>query len=117
MNDLHDAVSAWFLGPKAENFDLLKETFAEALEHQSQARKNVYPNDHAFITESTQSSALFHQNIERLREEAKHLSGFLAKHSVPFWHPRYQAHMASESTFPAILGYITIMYNPNNVAT
>ncbi|PNS20008.1 Polyadenylation factor subunit 2 [Sphaceloma murrayae] len=119
MDNLHDAVSAWFLGPRAENFENLKTIFALTLDDQKLARQTVYPNDpQAFITAATQETPLYKANIEKLKDVVKSLSGFLSQHSVPFWHPRYQAHMSSESTFPAVIGYLmTIMYNPNNVAT
>ncbi|KAK3379707.1 pyridoxal phosphate-dependent transferase [Lasiosphaeria ovina] len=41
----------------------------------------------------------------------------LGQHSVPFWSPRYQAHMCTDLSMPALLGYfMTMIYNPNNVA-
>ena len=41
----------------------------------------------------------------------------LGKHSVPFWSPRYQGHMCTDLSMPALLGYfMTTIYNPNNVA-
>ncbi|KAK0716870.1 pyridoxal phosphate-dependent transferase [Lasiosphaeria miniovina] len=40
----------------------------------------------------------------------------LGQHSVPFWSPRYQAHMCTDLSMPALLGYfMTMVYNPNNV--
>lgn len=43
--DMHEAVSAWFLGPQAENFDLLKHLFDRALSDQATVRKNFHPED------------------------------------------------------------------------
>jgi glutamate/tyrosine decarboxylase-like PLP-dependent enzyme len=41
----------------------------------------------------------------------------LGQHSIPFWSPRYQAHMCTDLSMPAMLGYLMAMiYNPNNVA-
>ena len=41
----------------------------------------------------------------------------LGQHSIPFWSPRYQAHMCTDLSMPAMLGYLmAMMYNPNNVA-
>lgn len=41
----------------------------------------------------------------------------LGRHSIPFWSPRYQAHMCTDLSMPAMLGYMmAMMYNPNNVA-
>lgn len=41
----------------------------------------------------------------------------LEKNSIPFYSPRYSAHMCVDQSLPAILGYLsTMFYNPNNVA-
>ncbi|KAI5786778.1 pyridoxal-dependent decarboxylase domain protein [Pyronema domesticum] len=41
----------------------------------------------------------------------------LGRFSVPFWSPRYSAHMIMDTSMPATLGYFaTMLYNPNNVA-
>lgn len=41
----HDAISALFLGPKAENFDLLKELFGKVLDKQKHVRENYHRED------------------------------------------------------------------------
>lgn len=42
---MHEAVSAWFLGPQAENFDLLKDLFGRSLDAQASVRKSFHPED------------------------------------------------------------------------
>jgi glutamate/tyrosine decarboxylase-like PLP-dependent enzyme len=45
------------------------------------------------------------------------LARLLADHSIPFFSPRYAAHMNSDIALPATLGYLMAMlYNQNNVA-
>ena len=45
------------------------------------------------------------------------ISSLLGAHSLPFWSPRYEAHMCTDVSMPALLGYFaTMIYNPNNVA-
>lgn len=45
------------------------------------------------------------------------VSNQLANNSAPFFSPRYAAHMNSDTTLPAMLGYlIGMLYNQNNVA-
>lgn len=45
------------------------------------------------------------------------MAEMLGTYSIPFWSPRYQAHMCSDLSMPALLGYfMTMLYNPNNVA-
>jgi hypothetical protein len=43
--NLHDAVSAWFLGPQGENADMLKELFEQAVNLQKNSRLAYYPDD------------------------------------------------------------------------
>ncbi len=58
----------------------------------------------------------------------------MSEHNIPFFSPRYNAHMNSDTTLPGTLGYLvsvlamiivyltdrclqlTMLYNPNNVA-
>lgn len=55
----HDAVGAWFLGPHAENFDVLERIFRGLLYEQAKAREAYFPNDDDFITPSMKVSNLF----------------------------------------------------------
>ena len=43
--NLHEAVSAWFLGPQGENADILKGLFEETVNLQTQSRLAYYPQD------------------------------------------------------------------------
>jgi hypothetical protein len=45
LPDLHEAVSAWFLGPQGENKELLKSLFADAVEAQCDLRLNFHNED------------------------------------------------------------------------
>lgn len=55
----HDAVGAWFLGPHAENFEVLERIFQGLLYEQAKARAAYFPNDDDFITPSMKASKLF----------------------------------------------------------
>lgn len=64
-----------------------------------------------------QSHPSFVASQQRLETELNNLFSLLMQHSVPFWSPRYNAHMLMDTSIPAILGYITTMvFNPNNVS-
>ena len=104
IDDRHPAVAAWFLGPQAENFDILKGIFESTLDDQRHARKTLYPKDEPFITKKMQESTLFTDNITKLEDELRALSKMLSQHSIPFWSARYQAHMNMDTSFPAVLG-------------
>ena len=45
LRDAHNAASAWFLGPKAENADYLKMFVETILKDLTQCRQNVFPED------------------------------------------------------------------------
>jgi glutamate/tyrosine decarboxylase-like PLP-dependent enzyme len=113
----NDAIGAWFLGPHAENFDVLGKIFQGLLYEQGKARAAYFPNDDDFITPSMKASTLFQKNISKLKYVIEQLAPRLAAHSVPFWNPRYNAHMNMDTTMPGMAGYLmAMMYNPNNVA-
>ncbi|KAK6531098.1 hypothetical protein TWF281_007923 [Arthrobotrys megalospora] len=113
----HPAVASWFLGPRAENFKYLAQSFLRVLHGQKEARINLFPNDPDFITSEIQSNELFQQSIEYLNKQVDLLSQQLSVNSIPFWSPRYNGHMNMDTTMPALIGYLTTMlYNPNNVA-
>jgi glutamate/tyrosine decarboxylase-like PLP-dependent enzyme len=55
--------------------------------------------------------------MSKLQTNLTLLSGLLQKHSVPFYSPRYIAHMVNDVSMPATLGYLMgLMYNPNNIS-
>ncbi|KAL1744050.1 hypothetical protein HDZ31DRAFT_82975 [Schizophyllum fasciatum] len=113
---MHECVSSWFLGPRAENFDLLKEIFAGVLDEHARIRKDYHPKDGSFITDSIQESSTFKQNVELLRKEITQVSGLLNEYSVPFFSPRYMGHMIWETSLPALSGWLcTLLFNQNNV--
>jgi glutamate/tyrosine decarboxylase-like PLP-dependent enzyme len=54
--------------------------------------------------------------MAKLRTSVALLSKLLHQHSVPFCSPRYMAHMVTDVSMPATLGYLMgLMYNQNNV--
>lgn len=110
------AVEAWFLGPRAENAEVLERLVLAAVRDQVYWRRNFHPDDPIHITASIKRSPEYLDALDRLEEGYLGLLGFLKK-SVPFFSMRYQGHMNWETTLPAILGYFaTTLYNPNNVA-
>jgi glutamate/tyrosine decarboxylase-like PLP-dependent enzyme len=70
-----------------------------------------------FIDAEAVSSHGFKKSMSKLRTNLKLLSGLLSQHSVPFYSPRYIAHMVNDVSMPATLGYLMgLMYNPNNIS-
>lgn len=100
----HARVGSWFLGPRAENFDLLKQFFARILDDQKKARKGLYDKDPKFITAEMKKAESFKTSKKKLWADVKTLSKTLADHSIPFWSPRYNAHMNMDTAMPSIIG-------------
>jgi glutamate/tyrosine decarboxylase-like PLP-dependent enzyme len=110
------ALEAWFLGPRAENADLLERLVVQAVRDQAYWRRNYHPEDPVHVTAAVKRSPEYADALGRLEEGFDGLLAFLKK-SVPFFSMRYQGHMNWETTLPALLGYFAgMLYNPNNVA-
>ncbi|KAJ7467438.1 PLP-dependent transferase [Mycena galericulata] len=115
--NLHDAISAWFLGPQGENADVLKGLFEQAVNLQKNSRLAYYPDDGKFITDSIRASPTFQQHQGELIKQFELLTTHLFAYSIPFFSQRYAGHMSFEMGLPGILGWVaTVLNNPNNVA-
>jgi glutamate/tyrosine decarboxylase-like PLP-dependent enzyme len=111
-----DALKAWFLGPRAENADLLERLVLEALRDHVFWRRNYHPEDGFTIREIDKRREGYDDAVATLTQE---LMGLLAelKRDVPTFSGRYQGHMVAEQTIASQIGYFaTMLYNPNNVA-
>src|SRR4051812_48174440 len=59
-----DAVTAWFLGPKGENGQLLRRLVDAALKSHLDFRHDVYPNDPRFITAKMQQAPEYKRSVK-----------------------------------------------------
>lgn len=110
------AQSAWFLGPRAENADLLERLAVEAIRDHAFWRRNFHPEDGVTIRERDRRSDGYGDAASRLTEEFGALLARL-KQDLPFFSGRYLGHMLCEQTLAAQAGHLAAMlYNPNNVA-
>lgn len=76
-------------------------------------RRNYFPNDKIVIDQHSKNDNI--DWVENLDYELNNTLNQLKAH-FPFYSPRYMAHMLSEQTLPAVLGYFAgMLYNPNNV--
>ena len=137
LRDAYDASCAWFLGPKAENADHFKMCVDTILNDLVRCRRNFSREDQVrrilssrrydviftlalqdFVDERVASSSAFKKSMSILRTNLTFLSRLLPQHSVPFYSPRYMAHMVNDVSMPATLGYLMgLMYNPNNISS
>ena len=112
-----DALRAWFLGPRAENAEVLERLVTEALRDHVFWRRNYHPEDGFTIRETEKRNQGYEDAVATLTQE---LLGLLAalKRDVPFFSGRYKGHMVFEQTIASQVGYFAAMlYNPNNVAS
>ena len=70
-----------------------------------------------FISKAVQKSETFRKKTDKIANAVQTAASILGQHSVPWWNPRYAAHMCMDLSMPAVLGYfMTMLYNPNNVS-
>jgi glutamate/tyrosine decarboxylase-like PLP-dependent enzyme len=111
-----DAVTAWFLGPKGENGQLLRRLVDAALTSHLEFRRDVYPKDPRFITAQMQRAPEYKRSVKKLEQEFESVLGAL-RESGAFFSMRSQGHMLWDVTIPGLAGYFAAMlYNQNNVA-
>ncbi len=116
LKGAREALRGWFLGPRAENADLLERLVTEALRDHIFWRRNYHPEDGFTIRELDKRTAGYEDAVATLTQE---LLGLLAelKRGVPFFTGRYKGHMSYEQTIASQIGYFAAMlYNPNNVS-
>jgi glutamate/tyrosine decarboxylase-like PLP-dependent enzyme len=113
-----DAIhKAAFLGPKGENADELERLLLEVLRDHVFWRRNFHPSDPRLIDERDKRTEAFDEMSARLRDE---LSQILAKlkRAAPLYSPRQVAHIVSDPSLPALVGYFAgLLYNQNNVVS
>ncbi len=109
-------ISTLFLGPRAENQELLTRLIHQALAHIYEYRQSYYVEDPVVITEEIKASPSYQKASDQIRKAFDELLGFLLKHATPYFSLRYQGHMLWDNTLPAIAAYFsTMLHNPNNV--
>jgi len=116
MTEDLEFLAPYFLGPAAENDHLLEELVVEFLRDHVYWRRNFHPEDGQRIPPGAARKDAFADFHARTRTELYALSAEL-KRAVPFFHPRYVGHMASDLLLPGVVAkLLTSLYNPNNVA-
>ncbi|MBZ0102494.1 MAG: hypothetical protein K8I65_10075 [Thermoanaerobaculia bacterium] len=109
-------LASLFLGPKAENAEVLERLLLEALRDHVFWRRNFHPEDGFEISELDKRRPGYEQSQSLLAQELLSLLGEL-KGGVPFFSPRYIGHMNADLTLASLVGWFaTLLYNPNNVA-
>jgi glutamate/tyrosine decarboxylase-like PLP-dependent enzyme len=109
---LHKAA---FLGPKGENADELERLLLEVLRDHVFWRRNFHPSDPRLIEERDKRTEAYDEMSARLRDELSQILARL-KRAAPLYSPRQVAHIVSDPSLPALVGYFAgLLYNQNNV--
>ncbi len=115
MKAADDKIKAWFLGPKAENADLMEKLIVDVFRDHVFWRRNFHPEDRRHISESDKRRPHYEESMTQLQQALGDLLARL-KNDIPFFSPRYIGHMLSDQVLPGTIGYFAAMlYNPNNV--
>ncbi len=108
-------LTAWFLGPRAENATVWTEMFEHIFTDYVHWRRNYFPADPWIVGRVKRRSPEHESWLDTLTTQLDVTLSELKFH-FPLHSPRYIAHMASEQSLPAVLGYFAgLLYNPNNV--
>ncbi|WP_051141384.1 pyridoxal phosphate-dependent decarboxylase family protein [Salisaeta longa] len=106
---------ATFLGPKGENADELERLLLEVLRDHVFWRRNFHPSDPRLIGEREKRSAAYNEQMAHLRDRLFQILAEL-KRAAPIYSPRQAAHIVSDPSLPALIGYFAgMLYNQNNV--
>jgi glutamate/tyrosine decarboxylase-like PLP-dependent enzyme len=106
---------AAFLGPKAENAAEFENLLLEVLRDHVFWRRNFHPSDPRLISERDKATEEYREFVARLRDELFQILSEL-KRGAPIYSPRQVAHMVTDPSLPALVGYFSgMLYNQNNV--
>ncbi|MGB3314336.1 MAG: pyridoxal-dependent decarboxylase [Albidovulum sp.] len=105
--------SAWFLGPNAENLDIMRDLVAIALDEHAQARKDYMERDPDMVGSRDPS---YKTTVAAMKANLRHIMSEL-RGSIPLSSHRNQSHMYWDITMPGAAGYFAgMLFNQNNVA-
>lgn len=112
------SLAGWFLGPLAENEDVLSRSVARSVQAHCNARREYGAQfgDPPYVTPEIKASDSYRDTISTLDTKLEDLLGALHG-SIPLSSYRNQSHMYWDITLPGAIGYFAAMlYNQNNVA-
>lgn len=106
--------AAWFLGPKAENGEFLREMINLALTEAIRTREEYQPDDPSIPSIEELEDQGYKVGADLFRIRFREVLDYL-RGSVPMASYRNQSHMYWDTTLPSVVGYFaTMLYNQNN---
>ncbi len=113
---LPEYLKALFLGPKAENAELVEELILASLKSHYAWRRGLFENDQALVSDADRQHPDFAASSAALRHQLSQLLHQF-KQAIPNYHARYLDHMHSDLLIPGIIGqFASLFYFENNVA-
>ena len=114
MSD-YESFNSLFLGPKGENASLLTQLLMDVVVSHAARRRSFHPEDGSFVQPEDTGQPGYQERLGQLRAWTAQILHRLEA-SIPWWSPRYMAHMNTDVLLPAVIGYFaTMIDNPNNV--
>ncbi len=108
-------VKSAFLGPMAENNEILEELIIDSLRDYIYWRRNIHPEDSPSISENDKIQPLYIHTKSVMRQELFNILAELKK-GAPIYSKRYFGHILGDLFIPSMVGYFAAMlYNQNNV--
>ena len=113
-NDI--ALKSFFLGPQAENAELVTRTFHRIIERWINWRQTRFCEDGRAISDEDKATSEYRADLKKIDSMVEELMHRFES-EVPKFSPRYIGHMFSEISLPALFGHcISLLHNPNNVS-
>lgn len=110
------ASKPYFLGPRSENQDWLRERLGAAMDDWLAWRRSLFADDPAAVTPADAAADAFLGRRDALEAALGELGAKL-RGELPTYSPRYIGHMVSETALPALLGHFAaLLHNPNNTS-
>ena len=110
------STESWFLGPKAENQEVLLDLLWRALRSHAEFRRTFHPEDPSVIGAAVKRSNEYKEGVAALRDRAENLFAALEM-SAPISSMRHHGHMLWDQLLAGTIGYfVAMLYNQNNVA-
>lgn len=116
MKDYNNLQNLYFLGPKGEQRKFFQDMIELINNDMIFWRRNFHPKDSPTIPYSHLTSPIGQSFQDHFMQSLIQLLAEL-KTDMPFFSPRYIAHMTGDMTLPGIVGYYAgLLYHSNNVS-
>lgn len=117
MQDYDNLQNLFFLGPKGEQRKFFQEMIELVNNDMIFWRRNFHPKDIPPIPYNNLTSPISQSFQDHFMQSLIQLLADL-KQDMPFFSPRYMAHMTGDMTLPGIIGYYAgLLYHSNNVSS